>query len=480
MEVSLLMPSQHKSISSIHVGKHESVRSFRDLVSKTMNIPSPQLILIAMGKIMEDKTTKNELTYLSSTYRVREKTAILVHIRQCHPIRRASKLKYVSIEAEKPNTHSHHLDPVSDPFGDFVCHTCHNDKNSKICCDCGCQKCHYKTGDPIICDQCDTYWHYDCTGLSNMPTDDYWFCPDCHNKDTTVVVGNGEYMKKVVSKQIYPKVTECHEFVSSNHVGSIPGIYCGQLWRERELLCRWGVHRSEHHIATSQNGATSVLLIGDGSEQTDTDDGYQFVMTGMIDENTKKRKSHPPLNEFNTALALTCDAPLDSKTGIKAYNWKNSQPIRVCRGTQWSKYSPEEGYRYDGLYKLVKYWPTTDSVTKNRVWKFLLRRDDPELPSWISVSKKIREEKGLRMIEPDPRDMKQLVKYEIPEDIHELIKKDKATKRVWDEILKMTFWSEYEFLEFLFDTALSCPSDICSKPIQVNYSIHWITHLYSF
>ena len=40
-----------------------------------------------------------------------------------------------------------------------------------------------------------------------------------------------------------------------------------------------------------------------------------------------------------------------------------------------SKYAPKEGNRYDGIYKVVKYWPQ-----KNKdgfiVWKYLLRRDD--------------------------------------------------------------------------------------------------------
>ena len=41
-----------------------------------------------------------------------------------------------------------------------------------------------------------------------------------------------------------------------------------------------------------------------------------------------------------------------------------------------SSYAPKEGCRYDGIYKVVKYWPEK-SEDGYIVWKYLLRRDDP-------------------------------------------------------------------------------------------------------
>jgi len=40
-----------------------------------------------------------------------------------------------------------------------------------------------------------------------------------------------------------------------------------------------------------------------------------------------------------------------------------------------SKYGPTEGYRYDGIYKVVKYWPQRGEHGFI-VWKYLMRRDD--------------------------------------------------------------------------------------------------------
>ena len=81
---------------------------------------------------------------------------------------------------------------------------------------------------------------------------------------------------------------------------------------------------------------------------------------------------------FYRALARTCDSPINDKKGEKAKDWKNSKPVRVVRnykGKKTSEYAPEEGNRYDGIYKVVKYWPEKN---KNGfiVWKYLFKRDD--------------------------------------------------------------------------------------------------------
>ena len=45
------------------------------------------------------------------------------------------------------------------------------------------------------------------------------------------------------------------------------------------------------------------------------------------------------------------------------------------KGMKASKYAPEEGNRYDGIYKVVKYWPEKGS-SGFTAWKFMFRRDD--------------------------------------------------------------------------------------------------------
>ena len=82
---------------------------------------------------------------------------------------------------------------------------------------------------------------------------------------------------------------------------------------------------------------------------------------------------------FNSLISVSCDAPVNHKTGAEAKNWKNSHPIRVLRshkGSVHSIYAPEYGIRYDGIYRIVSYSFVTGK-SGLKVWRFLFRRDDP-------------------------------------------------------------------------------------------------------
>lgn len=54
------------------------------------------------------------------------------------------------------------------------------------------------------------------------------------------------------------------------------------------------------------------------------------------------------------ALAINCNAKVNQK-GAEAEDWKGGKPVRVvrnCKGRKHSEYCPEEGNRYDGIYKV--------------------------------------------------------------------------------------------------------------------------------
>ena len=55
------------------------------------------------------------------------------------------------------------------------------------------------------------------------------------------------------------------------------------------------------------------------------------------------------------ALAKVCNAPIDNKNGATSKDWRGGKPVRVVRnvkGRKHSEYAPEEGNRYDGIYKV--------------------------------------------------------------------------------------------------------------------------------
>jgi len=54
-------------------------------------------------------------------------------------------------------------------------------------------------------------------------------------------------------------------------------------------------------------------------------------------------------------------------------------------------------YRYDGLYKVIKYYPET-GISGFTVWRFVLRRDDPTPAPWTAQGKKRIAQLGLKLI----------------------------------------------------------------------------------
>jgi E3 ubiquitin-protein ligase UHRF1 len=54
-------------------------------------------------------------------------------------------------------------------------------------------------------------------------------------------------------------------------------------------------------------------------------------------------------------------------------------------------------FRYDGLYKVVKYYPET-GISGFTVWRFVLRRDDPIPAPWTAQGKKRMTQLGLKII----------------------------------------------------------------------------------
>lgn len=117
----------------------------------------------------------------------------------------------------------------------------------------------------------------------------------------------------------------------------------------------------------------------------DKDKGYQFIFSGCGGKlnvsrgrRSVKRMTHDQvLTNHNKALAITCNAPFNEERGATALNWRKSRPIRVCRSSLRAEthpeYAPEEGVRYDGLYKVVKYWPHKGKKVKQK-------KNDKSLP----------------------------------------------------------------------------------------------------
>ncbi len=154
--------------------------------------------------------------------------------------------------------------------------------------------------------------------------------------------------------------------MSERIFGEIPGIFEGQLFDNRIELSLSLVHSPRQAgISGSQNeGADSIVL--SGGYEDDADYGNTIIYTGHggRENGTNRQVTDQELIRQNLALAISCQQGL---------------PVRVIRGAAHnSEYSPETGYRYDGLYRVEEYWKETGR-SGFKIWRFRLTKISKEL-----------------------------------------------------------------------------------------------------
>lgn len=308
-----------------------------------------------------------------------------------------------------------------------ICSTC-KDIVRRKCKECGCHQCGGKE-DPqkqLMCDECDMAFHIYCLNppLDSIPDLDEWFCPLCKNDDTEIVKA-GEKLKeskkkakmasaKGKSSRDWGKGFACAgrqkicTIVPQNHFGPVPGVEVGTLWKFRLQASEAGVHRP--HVAgihgRENEGAYSIVLSGGYEDDEDNGDSFTYTGSGGRDLSGNKRTAEQScdqlLTRMNRALALNCNTAIN-ETGAVAKDWKGGKPVRVIRnakGRKHSKFAPEEGNRYDGIYKVVKYWQDKGK-SGFKVWRYLLQRDDPTPAPWTKEGARRVERLGLTMQYPE-------------------------------------------------------------------------------
>ncbi|XP_043917019.1 E3 ubiquitin-protein ligase UHRF2 [Protopterus annectens] len=364
-----------------------------------------------------------EITCLKEYTRTNKEVWAKIHAGEDHDRTIECKLIFIDemYKVEKPGAY-----PLSFADGEFKrksgpeCKHCKADPD-KECRFCSCYVCGGKQDAhmQLLCDECNMAYHIYCLNppLAKIPEDEDWYCPSCKN-DTNEVIKAGEKLKQSKKKAKMPSAStesqrdwgkgmacvgrtkEC-TIVPSNHYGPIPGIPVGTTWKFRVQVSEAGLHRP--HVGgihgRSSDGAYSLVLAGGFEDEVDRGDEFTYTGSGGRDLSGNKRIGElsfdQTLTHMNRALALNCDAPLNDKLGAESKNWRAGKPVRVIRsskGRRISKYAPEEGNRYDGIYKVVKYWPEIGKCGF-LVWRYLLRRDDTEPAPWtpegIERSKKL-------------------------------------------------------------------------------------------
>jgi len=121
--------------------------------------------------------------------------------------------------------------------------------------------------------------------------------------------------------------------------GHIPGVPVGTRFKDRNSLCKAGVHGQTqagiHGDSSEDGGAFSICLSGGYGDDNDRGEKITYVGSGGRkdgDQVADQSFEDPP----NKSLEISS---------------KNKRPVRVIRGKDDSNnWSPSEGFRYDGLY----------------------------------------------------------------------------------------------------------------------------------
>lgn len=162
------------------------------------------------------------------------------------------------------------------------------------------------------------------------------------------------------------------EIATSRQFGDVPGVPVGRVFESRSEASRVGVHRPTQAgiSGAGQEGADSIVVSGGYIDDEDFGDRIIYTGHGGNDPQTRRQIADQLLERGNLALAVSCDQQL---------------PVRVIRGSAGDPvFSPAFGYRYDGLFQVVRYWPEI-GVDGFRIWRFELIKNLAETSGGGSV-----------------------------------------------------------------------------------------------
>lgn len=144
-------------------------------------------------------------------------------------------------------------------------------------------------------------------------------------------------------------------------IGQINGIPPGTAFESRRALHDAGVHKGLMRGIAPKG--ESIVLSGGYVDDEDLGDEIIYTGEGGRDPSTKRQIQDQTFSAGNLNLAN---------------NSRLLLPVRVIRGhSHKSEYSPENGYRYDGLYMIKDFW-IQKGLDGYNVCRFRLEKDSTE------------------------------------------------------------------------------------------------------
>ncbi|MGW6914767.1 YDG/SRA domain-containing protein [Kitasatospora sp. NPDC054939] len=155
-----------------------------------------------------------------------------------------------------------------------------------------------------------------------------------------------------------------------NGFGHVPGISVGQWFHNRKAAAKALVHRPIQGgiCGTAAGGAESIVVSGGYEDDEDHGDVIIYTGQGGRNQDTGQQVADQTLTRGNAALVTSLAM---------------GTPVRVIRGSEGDPaYSPTEGYRYDGLFRVEDHWSEIGK-SSFRIWRYRLTRiPDPDHIAW--------------------------------------------------------------------------------------------------
>jgi putative restriction endonuclease len=182
------------------------------------------------------------------------------------------------------------------------------------------------------------------------------------SKGGTITTGGLEAVLAAVKVHIGAEpTTRQPERARERIIGHIPGIRVGTEFPNRRAVSAAGVHRPPQAgiSGNSVDGADSIVVSGGYVDDSDSGDQIVYTGHGGNDPVTKRQVADQELTRGNLALVISHNRGL---------------PVRVVRGWKGHPaYSPDAGYRYDGLYSVARYWSEV-GVNGYVIWRYELHQ----------------------------------------------------------------------------------------------------------
>ncbi|MCJ7420952.1 YDG/SRA domain-containing protein [Sphingomicrobium astaxanthinifaciens] len=173
-------------------------------------------------------------------------------------------------------------------------------------------------------------------------------------------------------RQTDPEARESHE--EQVLIGHLDQVAVGTEFESRRSLYDAGVHRALQAgiVGRAAEGAESIVLSGGYPDDEDFGEFVIYTGSGGRDPNTGRQVADQHFVKQNKALVTS------HLRGL---------PVRVIRGGRHNEFAPHSGFRYDGTYRVGRYW-REEGRDGFQICRFRLEALAPdELPDRITSSK---------------------------------------------------------------------------------------------